>query len=86
MSLGEMNMAKANKNPCTNAGMPEPALYTQKQLDAAVAAEREACAKVCEAKADMQDSAWRHGLTPTNGDLADMCAADIRARSTEESK
>ena len=50
-------MNTASKNPCSRAVMPEPAIYTQSQLNAAVAAEREACAKVCEEHAR---DAWDH--------------------------
>lgn len=45
-----------------------------------VAAEREACAKICEAQAGLQDDAFRHGLTTVDGDLADRCAIYIRDR------
>jgi len=51
-----------------------PLLYAQEALDAAVAEERERCAKLCE-----QTGAYTDQL-----EMAQMCAAAIRARSEEK--
>ena len=40
--------AEMNKNPWAHAAMPDVLVYTRRQLDAAVAAERERCAKLCD--------------------------------------
>ena len=46
----------------------------------AVEEERAACVNICVEQAVLQDSAFRFGLTPTDGDLADKCAEGIKAR------
>ena len=37
-----------NRNDYANAGQPDAPIYTQRQLNLAVAAERERCAKLCQ--------------------------------------
>ena len=51
-------------------------------VNEAIFIERVACVAVCEAQAILQDSAFRFGLTPTDGDLADKCAEGIKARQS----
>lgn len=48
------------------------------------AAMREEAKEVCRAKAILQDDAYRYGLTPCNGDLADMLYEAIRNLKVEE--
>ena len=48
-----------NRNPYENVAMPDvPVYYTKRQLDAAVAAERERCAKLCEAAQPAGGRQW----------------------------
>lgn len=56
----------------------EPQMWAEKR-DAAAAAEREACAKVCEdTERKYRSDGW---LTP--GEVVDMCIIAIRARGAE---
>ena len=50
-----------NRNSYEHAGQPDAPVYTKRQLDLAVAAERERCAKLCEgmhAEDKPADYAW----------------------------
>ena len=62
-------------------GNPIP-LYTADDLQAAVLAEREACAKVCEATAKALEIN-REDIEPMPRTVAIQCAAAIRARGAE---
>jgi len=53
-------------------------------MRAAIEVEREACAEICDGFTDLQDAAFRLGMTTTNGELAEKCANDIRKRSCEK--
>ena len=63
-----------NQNKYAGMGQPDVPLFTQAQCDAAVAAERERCAKLCEAPSN-EDLA--HGDTGCEWDSL-ACAAAIR--------
>jgi hypothetical protein len=52
-------------------------------VNEAIFGERVACVAVCEAQAILQDDAFRFGLTPTDGDLAEKCAEGIKARGQD---
>ena len=72
-------------------GLPHEALFTQEQIEIAVKAEREACAKIAETAAKMMGDLGRQHELDGNSENMDRCyarslqctqvAADIRTRS-----
>ena len=70
-----------NRNPYEYAGMPDAPIYTQRQLDVAIAAaveaERERCAKLCEAQSIGIDAFA--GIDYHVEVTRNQCAAAIRA-------
>jgi hypothetical protein len=63
------------KKPHDKVFSPQ-AVYTAEQVAAAIAAEREACAKVCEERQEVFQKYYTKGL-------AAMCAEAIRARGNK---